>query len=199
MDLIQSYVSPHYQEGDILSISEKMISLCQKRVVWKKDIKLSKTAKFLSKFVAVTPAGEAVGNPYKMQLAIHLCGKCKVILAAILAGIGKLFSKKGVFYQILGREVSGIDGFCADAFEDYLEMGILIPKEPEAICEQIQEKTGIQAMIVDANDLNVEILAKASKIAYTEEFLRKIIQDNPTGQGNQQTPFLLIRKKYDIL
>lgn len=52
MDLIQKYVVPIYQEGDILSSSEKIISLCQKRIVRKSDMKLSWLAKFLSKFAS---------------------------------------------------------------------------------------------------------------------------------------------------
>ena len=39
LELIKKYVLPYYKEGDILSISEKIISLCQKRVVYKKDMK----------------------------------------------------------------------------------------------------------------------------------------------------------------
>ncbi|MFR8104174.1 MAG: coenzyme F420-0:L-glutamate ligase [Clostridia bacterium] len=199
LDIIEKYAKPYYKEGDILSISEKMIALCQKRVILKKNIKISKTANFLSRFVHVTPAGEAVGNPYKMQIAIMLCGKMKVIWAAILAGIGKLFHKKGIFYQILGKEVAGIDGFCGDAFQDYLEMGILIPENPKAVCEEIENKLKMKVIIVDANDLNVEILGKSPSILYTDTKLKQIIKDNPTGQGSQQTPILLIRKKCDIL
>ena len=36
LDLIEQYIKPIYQEGDILSSSEKIISLCQKRVVYKR-------------------------------------------------------------------------------------------------------------------------------------------------------------------
>ena len=35
-----------YEEGDLLSISEKIIALCQKRVVYRKDMKISWLAKF---------------------------------------------------------------------------------------------------------------------------------------------------------
>ena len=38
MDFIKKYVVPIYQEGDILSSSEKIISLCQKRSVRKADM-----------------------------------------------------------------------------------------------------------------------------------------------------------------
>ena len=50
IDLIERYVKPLYEEGDLLSISEKIIALCQKRVVYRKDMKISWLAKFLSRF-----------------------------------------------------------------------------------------------------------------------------------------------------
>ena len=93
IDIIEKYVKPIYKEGDIISISEKIISLCQKRIIYKKDVKVSKLAKFLSKFAMKSNAGVGVDNPYKMQFAIMLNGRLKVIYAAIAGGIGKLFAR----------------------------------------------------------------------------------------------------------
>ena len=36
--IIENYVKDIYEEGDIVSISEKIISLCQKNIVYKKDV-----------------------------------------------------------------------------------------------------------------------------------------------------------------
>ena len=124
VDLIKKYVEPIYEEGDIVSISEKVISLCQRRIVYKKDVKVSGLAKFLSKFAMRSDAGVGVDNPYKMQFAINLCGPMKVLWAAIAGGVCKLFGKKGVFYEIVGQEVSGLDGFYGNVFSDYAEFGI---------------------------------------------------------------------------
>lgn len=197
IEIIKKYVAPHYQEGDILSISEKIIALCQKRVVYKKDMKVSFLAKFLSKFAMRSDAGIGVDSPYKMQFAIDLCGPIKVIFAAILAGIGKLFHKKGIFYDIVGMEVTGLDGFYDKVFPEYGEFGIRIPENPNGVCNEIEEKLGIKAMIVDANDLERVILGKSDSIKETDEFLEKLIEDNPAGQSKQLTPFILIRKDID--
>jgi F420-0:gamma-glutamyl ligase len=194
IEIIKQYGSPIYQKGDILSISEKIIALCQDRIVYKSNIKLSFWAKFLSKFVKITPAGEAVGNPYKMQLAIESAGLIRILFAAACAAVTKLFGIKGVFYKIAGNGIAGIDGFCDDAFEDYLEMGIFNPENPDGVCEEIKENLGVECMIVDANDLNVEILGKSSEIQYDVENLKAMIKDNPSGQANQQTPLILIRE-----
>ena len=194
IDIIEKYVKPIYKEGDIISISEKIISLCQKRIIYKKDVKVSKLAKFLSKFAMKSNAGVGVDNPYKMQFAIMLNGRLKVIYAAIAGGIGKLFGKRGVFYKIVGPEISGLDGFYGDVFEDYADFGIRLPENPTGVCNGIYEKTGVKAMIVDANDLNVEILGNTDDIGYTEEELIALIKDNPAGQTKTLTPIVLIRK-----
>lgn len=194
IDIVEKYVKPIYEEGDILSISEKIISLCQKRVVYRKDMKVSGLAKFLSKFAMRSDAGVGVDNPYKMQFAIDLCGPIKVIWAAIAGGVCKLFGKKGVFYEIVGPEISGLDGFYGNVFSDYAEFGIRIPENSTGVCNELYEKLGIKAMIVDANDFNAEILGKSDCIVEDDDVLRKMIKDNPAGQTKTLTPLVLIRK-----
>ncbi len=193
--IIEDYVKDIYEDGDIVSISEKIISLCQENVVYKKDVKVSGLAKFLSKFAMKTTAGIGVDSPYKMQFAIDINGPIKVLWAAIAGGFFKLFGKRGVFYEIVGPEVSGLDGFYGDVFEDYAEFGIRIPREPNKVCNEIYEKTGVKCMIVDANDFNVEILGKADNIGFNDDALKAMIKDNPAGQTKTLTPIVLIRKE----
>lgn len=197
VDLVEKYVKPLYQPGDLLSSSEKIIGLCQKRVVYKKDMKLGWLAKFLSKFASHSTAGIGVDSPWKMQFAIDQCGALKVIWAAICAGVGKLFGKHGVFYDMVGQEVSGLDGFYDHEFEEYGQFGIRLPENPGKVCDEIEAATGVQAMIVDANDLNIEILGKASSVSLDDETLKGLIRDNPAGQSRELTPFILIRPVED--
>ena len=194
VDLIKKYVVPIYEEGDIVSISEKIISLCQRRIVYKKDVKVTGLAKFLSKFAMRSDAGVGVDNPYKMQFAINLCGRLKVIWAAIAGGVCKLFGKRGVFYEIVGQEDSGLDGFYGNVFSDYAEFGIRIPENSTGVCNEIYEATGVKCMIVDANDFNVEILGKADSIEYDDAELKGMVKDNPAGQAKTLTPMVLVRK-----
>ena len=193
VDLVEQYVKPLYQPGDLLSSSEKIIGLCQKRVVYKKDMKVSALARFLSRFASHSTAGIGVDSPWKMQFAIDQCGALKVIWAAVCAGIGKLFGRRGVFYDMVGQEVSGLDGFYDHEFAEYGEFGIRLPENPGKVCDEIEAATGVQAMIVDANDLNIEILGKASSVQMDEGTLKALIRDNPAGQSRELTPFILIR------
>ena len=49
-------------------------------------------------------------------------------------------------------------------------------------------------MIVDANDLNVELLGRSSQLKQSDKDLLDLIRDNPAGQDRQLTPFILIRE-----
>ena len=171
IDLMERYVKPVYQEGDILSMSEKVIAICQKRVVTEEELKPGFWAKLLSRFVHQTSAGPGMGLPIKMQFAINVCGLPKILWAAFRAAIDKLRGVRGTFYRIAGLEVSGLDGFYGEIFE----------------------KTGILSMIVDANDLNVEMLGHCSRLNESDGALLDLIRDNPAGQDRQLTPFVLIR------
>ena len=195
IELIERYVKPIYEEGWLLSISEKIIALCQKRVVYKKDMKISFLAKFLSRFAMQhNSAGIGVGEVCKMQFAIDHAGAWRVFWAAVCAGFGKLMGKRGVFYEMVGQEVAGLDGFYDHCFDVYGEFGIRLPENPDAICEEIWEKFGIKMMIVDANNLAQELLGKCKALDETEEDLMGMIADNPCGNGTQLTPFALIRE-----
>ena len=193
--IIKEYVLEIYQVGDIISISEKIISICQNRIIKREDIKISFWAKILSKFASHPDTGVGVGEPIKMQYAINKAGLIKVLFASILSAITKLFGKKGIFYEIIGQEVSGLDGFYDHVWNEYKDIGIEIPENPNGVCNEIKEKLGISCMIVDSNDFGQVILGKSSDIALSDDILIQMIRDNPAGQGRQRTPIILIRKK----
>ena len=83
VEVFKKYVSPLYQEGDIVSTSEKIIALCQNRVVKREELKIGFWAKLLSKFASHPDTGYGVGETIKMQYAIHEVGLPKVLWASI--------------------------------------------------------------------------------------------------------------------
>lgn len=104
LEVFKEYVSPIYEEGDIVSSSEKIIALCQNKIVRRKEIKVGFWAKFLSKFASHPKhKGIGVGESIKMQYAIDKVGLPKVIFASLCSGITKLFGIKGVFYKIVRK------------------------------------------------------------------------------------------------
>lgn len=196
--LIEQYVKPLYREGDILSISEKVIGMCQRQTVNQSSIHLGFWAKFLSRFATKTKSGIGMDEPYKLQLVINMKGICRVLVASIVGALGKCIGKKGLFYKILGKDVAGIDGFYAhSAFERYQHLAVLLPKNPDKVCEEIEVEFGIPTMIVDANDIDVDILGCSGYLRGREEKLKAMISDNPAGQDDECTPFILIRNIYD--
>lgn len=195
IDIVKEYASEIYEPGDILSISEKIISICQNRIIKRENIRIGIWAKFLSRFACKkNRGGYGVGDPINMQYAIDKVGLLCVICASVLSGITKLFGIKGVFYKIVGQEVKGLDGFYDGAWKEYKNIGIEIPENPTQVCNEIKEQLGISCMIIDANDFEQEILGKSQNIEIEEAVLKQLIQDNPAGQGRERTPLILIRK-----
>lgn len=197
IELIGQYVLPLVQPGskNILSIGEKVISMCQNNVVDKKDVKVGFFARVLSKFATSNNHGIAMDEPYKLQLAINLAGLPRILLACVCSAITKLFGIRGVFYKIAGNDIGGIDGFYMDsAFEIYQNIAVLNPRDPAKVCDEIYENFSIPCMIVDANDLSIEILGTSACFADTDhDYLKSLIWDNPAGQSCELTPFILMR------
>ncbi len=195
LELIDKYVVPLHDKGDVLSISEKVISMCQDNTVSKQDVKLGFWAKFLSKFASSNNHGIAMDEPYKLQLAINLAGLSRVLFASVCSAITKLFGIRGVFYKIVGHDVDGIDGFYMhSSFEVYHDLALLNPREPSKVCNQIENAFGINSIIVDANDFGVNILGKCDGLQnLSNDFLSSLVSDNPAGQSDEMTPLILIK------
>lgn len=194
-ELMKKYILPFIQAGDIVSTSEKVISMCQANVVRMEDMKLSRAAKLMSRFGKKTDSGIGITEPYKLQLMIDMNGMGRVLCAGVAGVVGKLIGKRGVFYEILGEDAAGIDGFYShSAFEAYHTLATLNPKEPDKVCNEIYGKYHFPMMIVDANDINVNILGKSEILnEIPDKLLASLIADNPAGQDDEQTPFVVIR------
>ena len=195
VEVLRQYVQPLYQPGDVVSISEKVISMCQDNTVRMEDVRLGFWAKFLSKFATSNHNGIGMDEPYKLQLAINLKGLPLILWAVFCGALGKLFGKRGVFYEIVGQDVAGIDGFYShSSFETYHTLAVLNPKEPEKVCANIHEALGMSCILVDANDIDVEVLGKSPDLAEVADVdLADRIRDNPAGQDDELTPFIIIR------
>lgn len=192
--IIEDYVLPEANKSDIVILCQKLVSITQGRIVYKKDVKPGFFAKFLSRFAKKTPYGFSVGNPYKMQLAINLAGLPRILAAALCAGVCKIFGISGIFYRLAGNQINQIDGFYGQAFPQYSEIGILGPKNCDQLCQKLKEQYELSFSVADINDLGGNILGKSSDLKGKESLLLKILKDNPAGQSDEQTPIILIRE-----
>jgi len=193
-DIIKQYVLVLHKENDILAISEKVVSVCQNNVRHISSIKVSFLAKLITKFVKKYPNDIGFSLPAKMQVAIDISGYPRMILATFIGGILKLLGKPGYFWKIAGNRVSEIDGFNPDAMYPYTEYAILPPKNPTKLCNEIEKNLKIKTIIIDGNNINTEIIAKSDNTELNNQTLRSILIDNPMGQDDEMTPFVLIRK-----
>ncbi len=193
-EILKKYVLVGLKQGDIVALGQKIISILQKRIVFKEDIRIGFWAKFLSQFAKKTPAGFSVGNPLKMQLAINLAGLPRILFASFLAGIFKIFGIYGIFYRVAGHQINQLDGFYGEAFPQYAEIGILGPLDCNNLCRKLKEKYGFSFVVVDVNDLGGQVLGRSPDLKGKEKLLLKILKDNPAGQDRDQTPILVLRK-----
>jgi hypothetical protein len=193
--VLNHYVKPLYKEGDIVTLGEKVVSMCQRDTVRIEDVKLGFWAKFIASFAACTHSGVGISEPHKMQVAIDIKGLPLILLACVCAVWGKLIGRKGLFFEVAGKEVAGIDGFYqGSAFETYHNLAILSASDPVRVCYRVHQELGMSCVLVDANDINVNVLGRSPDLmGWPEEKLADLIMDNPAGQDDELTPFIIVR------
>lgn len=185
-NLVEKYVRPLYQEGDILSFGAKVMCMCVKSVKTRDQVKPGFWANFLWLLCGHQPH-RPVGlhEPYKLQLVIctwWVCPGCW--LAAFCSAVTKLFGVHGVFYKVCGKGVGGIDGFYErSSFDLYHEMALINPEHPNELCEELSRETGIPVILMDANDLQRDQLGKSSTVPLTDEQIQDAMRTIPAARA----------------
>lgn len=191
-EVAEKYAKPHLIPDDILFVSEKAVACSQGRAIPLDDIKPRRLAVFLSKHVTKTKHGIGLGIPETMEMALRECGTLRILFAAFISVIGKLFKQKGWFYIIAGRKAASIDGPTSGTIPPYNKCVVLGPDRPDRVAVAISERLGCRCIIVDINDLGGNVLG-VSDSTLSRESLASLLADNPLGQGHQSTPMGIIR------
>ena len=192
-EVLDKYTKDVRQPGDIIFVSEKVVAITQGRAFPISEIKPGWFARFLVKFVYKSPYGIGLGSPYTMQLAVEDVGVPRLLLGCAAALVTKPFGIRGVFYKVCGPRAYAIDGPCDCTIPPYNRYAKMAPKNPDKVARKLKEKLGNEVIVLDANDLNVDILGKSSK-DLDVKFLKALFKDNPLGQNSQQTPVDIVRK-----
>ncbi|MBO8440208.1 MAG: coenzyme F420-0:L-glutamate ligase [bacterium] len=192
-EVVDKYTKDIRRPGDIIFCSEKIIAITQGRSFPIDEIHPSRLARFLVKFVYKSPYGIGLGSPYTMQLAIEDVGVPRILLGCFCAAVTKPFGIRGVFYKVCGQKAYAIDGPCDYTIPPYNKYAKMAPKDPDKVARQMKERLGNEFIVLDANDLNVDILGKSSK-SLDDNFLKALFKDNPLGQSSQQTPIAIVRR-----
>jgi len=193
--VIQEYVLPQKQESDWVAISEKVVSVCQNNVRHISSVKAGFLAKFIVKFVKKYPKDIGFSRPEKMQVPVETSGAPRMVAAIVLGTLGKIIGIKGIFWRVAGKRVSEIDGFNPSAMYPYTEYAILPPKEPKNVCNEIEKRFNLPAVIIDGNNINTKIIAQSAGMPVDKKISRLVLLDNPMGQDDEMTPFILVHKK----
>ncbi|MCI5771272.1 MAG: F420-0--gamma-glutamyl ligase [Clostridiales bacterium] len=192
--LVEKYVRPLYREGDVLSFGAKVMAMCTKNVRTRDEVKPGFWANFLWRFAGINHTGVGMHEPYKLQLVIDMCGLPRVLLAVFCSAVTKPFGVHGVFYKVCGKGVGGIDGFYfRSSFDRYKELALINPDNPVGLCDALEKDTGIPVVLMDANDIEQNQLGKCHDFPLTDAQIQDAMQDNPSGQGDELTPLILIR------
>lgn len=191
MQVIEQYARPHLREGDLLFFSERMVAITQGRAYPIAEIRPSRMARFLVRFVHKSPYGIGLGSPWTMELAIREVGRARILAGAAAAAVTKPLGIKGVFYRIAGRRAAAIDGPCENTLPPYNEYATLGPAEPDRVARRLHDALGCDVVIIDANDLGVEVLGASDRGLLG--FARRVFADNPLGQSDQRTPICIVR------
>jgi len=191
-EVVERYTSNIRQKGDIITISESVVAMTQGRAIPTSQINPRLLARLLWRFVRKVPYGIGLRNPYSMECAIRETGSARIILAAIVSAVMKLFKRRGDFYKIAGKQAAMIDAPHTAGLKEYYECVIMGPKDPELVAQKLSDKIKLPVAIVDVNDISGCWVVGASNDANVK-LIEEVLDDNPAGQGDACTPIIIIR------
>lgn len=192
---VTEYAGEVVEPGDTLFVTEKIVAITQGRSYTLDEIEPRPLARLLSKYVVKTPYGIGLGMPETMEMALRECGTPRILFAAAVSAVTKLFGRRGDFYRIAGDKARAIDGPTDGTIPPYDRAVVLGPTEPDAVAQRLKALLGTPGAVavVDINDIGGNILGSTLDRA-GEALLVRILSDNPLGQGRQSTPLGIIRR-----
>lgn len=192
-DVVYKYTHNITEEGDLIVLSESVVAITQKRAYIPDSVRAGALARLLCRF---PKRYGSLTSPAAMQLAINDVGAWKILLGSVAGGIGKIIGRKGWFYVIVGKQVAMIDDV-AGTMVPYHRHIVLGPVQPDVVCEKVKERTGIDTVIADANDLGcVDIVGASGGVKRKE--VEKLLKNNPSGNYEQQTPIVIVKNYKNI-
>ena len=201
VEIVTEYARKDLQPGDIVALSSAVSAIMDGRMLMEGAVPVSRTATLISSLIARQHRTEDWGasapmaNALSVQAALEEVGTLRILVAALVGGIGKILGKKGWFYSISGPQAGQIDDILGalPPYDYYVIMGV---KDARATASRIARALGpgIGAAIVDANDLGIAWVVGCSEGVDSQE-LERMMADNPAGNGEEQTPIVVVRKK----
>ena len=198
LPLVEEYVRPHLQPGDVLFVSEKALTITQGRIKSMSDYKPSRLARFLARNVGNYYGtsdfrGFGHGTSIAMQAFIDEAGVPRVLFAAAVAAVTRPLGIRGLFYRLCGLRAKSIDCPMSFLILEYAHSVKLAPDDPSGAAKRLRERFGVETVVLDANYRGAFSLGKSTR-SISEAFIGKLFRDNPLGQSDEMTPFCIVRK-----
>lgn len=189
VEAVKRYVTPHAKPGDIVTLGETPVAIMQGRWRHPSTVQPGWLARRLCYYFLPT---SSLATACGMQALVDIVGPWRVFLAFIGGALMKVLLRRGGgFYQLAGEQARLIDDVTG-TLPPYDQFIVLGPESPQAVVDEIRQETGLEAAIVDVNDLKaVKVLALTSGI--NQSLLEQSLIDNPAGNADEQTPLVLVR------
>ena len=188
VELVAACVEGIARPGDVIAVSETAVAIAQGEFVAAEFVRPSKLAYALSRRAG---ALATINQPESLQLVIDEVGPWKVVYAAVMHVLGRLRGKRGAFYEIMGEAITALDGYTG-TMPPYERAIVFAPRDPDAFAQSVHDRTGAGCTVVDANDLEkAKVLGASSGV--NREIVEKALLDNPHGNGDEQTPIVVLK------
>jgi hypothetical protein len=187
------YVGPYARAGDVVVLGQKLVSICQGRLVALAAVAPGPVARLLSRAVRATPHGLGLRRPETMEMALREVGLARILRACVAGAVDRVRRRHGAFYRVAGPRVWAIDGPGPETLEPYDRYVVLAPDDPDAVARAVARRLGTAAAVVDVNDLDAQVLGASPGV--DREMVRAALRDNPMGQGRARTPIAILRPR----
>lgn len=187
-DVARRYTGGIAEPGDLITVAESVVAITQGRALLPESVRPGALARVLCRL----PGKDgSLATPPAMQLAIKEAGVSRVLLGTVAAGLGRIVGRRGDFFRVAGRSLAQIDDI-AGTMPPYDKHVILGPAMPSEVAREIKAATGVDAVVVDVNDIGcVDILG--STVAGPLDWVTRALADNPFGNDDQQTPIVVLK------
>lgn len=190
--VVKRYVEPLPEGILFVAVSERMVAITQGRSYPMSEIRPSRLARFLVRYVTRPGYGIGLGTPQTMELAIREVGRPRILFAAAASAVTKPFGVHGVFYRLAGPQAGAIDGPTQYTIAPYNQAATLGPRDPNGAARKLSEALGSPVAVIDANDAGCNVLGASRGLEKC--FVSRCFADNPLGQANEQTPVAVVRR-----
>ena len=143
MQVARTYVAPHAQPGDVLTIAESPLAIMEGRIRHPAAVRPGWIARtFCTVFATTSSCATACG----FQALIDQIGTLRTVLALIAGVLGRLVGLRGAFYMVAGEQSQLIDDVTGTLppYDQFITLG---PGSAQAVVDAIRERTGVEAAV----------------------------------------------------